>query len=114
MSLLRSSMSATKAASRSLDWRAAWAIAWALGLLLLSTPGVRVVQASDEIASAERGQTCEAWGSNVVNVTMEFTLKRRNEPGSDELSYGLDNSGFNYRPEPAPRSVAPRHNPVSR
>ena len=60
MSLSTTSMLNAKAARTSHDWKTVGVIASAICLLLLSTPGVRVVEASDEVVESESGQTCEA------------------------------------------------------
>ena len=109
MSPLRRSPLATK----TVDWKTACVIASSFCLLLLSTPGVSVVRASDDIASAQVGQSCEVGGPD-VKVTMEITLDRlrrdRLDPSdpSEEPSYALNSRGFNYRPEPVSGSLTPR------
>lgn len=112
MSLSRRSRLTAKATQRLVDCKIAWVVAAAFCLLLLSTPGVSVVRASDDIASAQRGQTCESSGSEKFHTVMEFRLDRlrrdkTSQPApSGELIHGLNNSGFNYRP--APVLVAPQ------
>ena len=112
MSPLRRSLLATK----TVDWKTACVIASSFCLLLLSTPGVSVVRASDEIASAQGGQSCEVGGPD-VKVTMEITLDRLRRDESDpseEPSYALNSRGFNYRPEPVPGSLTPKPHPGAR
>jgi hypothetical protein len=106
MSLSRRALATVMATQQVVDWKTALVIGWALCLLLLSTPGVSVVRASDDIAKAQAGQTCESAGS--ANVIMEFNLERLRrdqtleiDPSDDDSAYALNSRGFNYRSEPA-------------
>ncbi len=99
-----------------MDWRSAGALTAATSLLVLSLPGVSIVRASDDIA-ASGGQTCEAPTS--VDQTMEAVVEelRRVQAAqaaqavrfdsAGEPIYALNNSGFNYRPVPAPVETPP-------
>lgn len=108
MFLSRRSLVAAKTSRQSLDWKSAWAIASAVCLLILSTPGVHVVQASDDIGLAPGGQTCEAPGLEDVNMSLDLMLERLRRARTAQVArsgepiHALNNSGFNYRPAPAP------------
>jgi hypothetical protein len=111
----RSAIDISNSSTRSANWQTAWVIASALCLVLLSTPGVRAVRASDDIASAAVGQTCDASASNDTVVTMEIALDRlsaaKHGPSdpANELSNGLNSTGFNYRSERTARSALQPH-----
>lgn len=113
MSPIRRSESTPKA----VDWKIACVIASAFCMLVLSTPGVSVVRASDDIASTAGGQTCEVDSRGDVKTIIEFPLDRLHRDKTDQLdplgepSYALNNTGFNYRSEPATRPQAPQPRP---
>ncbi len=105
MSLSRSSLLTLKARKWSMDWKSAWVMAWAICLLILSTPGVHVVRASDDLALARSGQTCGVASAEELNMSTDSSLERRRvrtvRPAFHPI-YALNNRGFNYSPPTAP------------
>ena len=89
-------------------WKTAAVLASALCLLLLSTPGVRVVRASDDIAEDPGGQACQT-ADSAVNERITVPLDRSGRhDASGEPVHALNNTGFNYQPAAAPAAPTPR------
>jgi len=97
---------------RLLDWQTVGVLASAICLLLLSIPGVRVVQAADEVATA--GEMCEATSadSNAAvegNVAAALERLHQAKKAGNGVSAAnivvLNTSGYNYRPAPIPPRI---------
>lgn len=110
MSLARRSLLMLKASKGSMDWKSAWVMAWAICLLVLSTPGVDVVRASDDLALAQSAQTCAAAGAEERIMSIVLSLERARTQTvrpAPQAIYALNNRGFNYSPPTAPAPPQP-------
>ena len=75
-----------------------------VAMLALSSPGVRIVRASDDVAAeAGEGAVCEAGSvrdANNVTAYLQEMQRRQAEqeiaPRSDDETIVLNNRGFNY------------------
>jgi hypothetical protein len=75
-----------------------------VAMLALSSPGVRIARAADDVAAeAGEGEVCEAGsvrGANDVTAYLQEMQRRQAEqeiaPRSDDETIVLNNRGFNY------------------